>query len=247
MASYLPWSKRKANDAAYESLKQGDSNESEAEIHLESSMLAKPSYSRKKLLVSLAINLLLFLSLAALYSGIWSYQRPKRLLPSPVPQFSQHVRTFKLDPLFLSLPSEESNAAWEGLPGPNGRGFINLEADSGFDFPDKIAGLSVFHQLHCLGALRKFMWEVIYDKVDTKKMLQQWPENVTSRTYDQAIHGLWHIAHCFDYLRQAVQCSGDTSLEFVSENTGRAVVDGLDYPHECKNWDEIWAYASKYA
>lgn len=32
----------------------------------------------------------------------------------------------------------------------NGRGFINLEADSGFDFPDKIAGLSVFHQLHCL-------------------------------------------------------------------------------------------------
>lgn len=86
MASYLPWSKRKANDTAYESLKQGDSNDSDAEILLESSMLAKTSYSRKKLLVSLAINLLLFLSLAALYSGIWSHQRPKRLLPSPVPQ-----------------------------------------------------------------------------------------------------------------------------------------------------------------
>ena len=91
------------------------------------------------------------------------------------------------------------------------------------------------------------MWDVIYERVDTKKMLQDWPENVTSPTYDQAINGLWHIAHCFDYLRQGVQCSGDVSLEFVSENTGRAVVDGLEYPHECKNWDDIWTYAAEYA
>ncbi|KAL0931140.1 uncharacterized protein CTRU02_213875 [Colletotrichum truncatum] len=247
MASYFPWSKTKTEESAYESLRQGDNSESEAEMRLEAVMLAKKTRSRKRLLISLGVNLLLFASLVALYSGIWSHQRPKRLLPSPVPQFSQHVRTFRLDPLFLSLPSEESNAAWEALPGPNGRGFINLEPNNGFDFPDKIAGLSVFHQLHCLGALRKFMWEVIYEKVDAKALLQKWPENVTSPTYDQAIHGLWHIAHCFDYLRQAVQCSGDTSLEFVSENTGRAVVDGLDYPHECKNWDEIWDYASEFA
>lgn len=66
-------------------------------------------------------------------------------------------------------------------------------------------------------------------------------------SYDQATNGLWHIAHCFDYLRQGIQCSGDVSLEFVSEDTGRAVVDGLNFQHECKNWDEIWDYAAKYA
>lgn len=86
MASYLPWSRPKANESAYESLKQGDGNDSEAEACLESSMLAKKSHSRKKLLVSLAVNLLLFLSLVALYSGVWSHHKPKRLLPSPVPQ-----------------------------------------------------------------------------------------------------------------------------------------------------------------
>lgn len=29
-------------------------------------------------------------------------------------------------------------------------GFIRLEEDDRFDFPDDKAGLSVFHQLHCL-------------------------------------------------------------------------------------------------
>lgn len=91
------------------------------------------------------------------------------------------------------------------------------------------------------------MWELMYDKVDRKSLLQTWPANVTSPTYQQAINGVWHYAHCFDYLRQGIQCSADMSLEFVSHNTGLAVVDGLDYPHECKAWDEIWEYAEIYA
>ena len=90
------------------------------------------------------------------------------------------------------------------------------------------------------------MWDAVYGRVNTEKLLHEWPENVTSPTYHEAIAGPWHLAHCFDYLRQGIQCSADMSLEFVSENTGLAVVDGFNHPHECKNWNEIWKYAKRY-
>lgn len=35
----------------------------------------------------------------------------------------------------------------------NGRGFININPNLGLNLPDKKAGLSVFHQLHCLVSL----------------------------------------------------------------------------------------------
>ncbi|KAK0374338.1 hypothetical protein CLIM01_08286 [Colletotrichum limetticola] len=237
---------QKPERVTYESLEQEDGRKSEPSDDIEYVSVKNISYKRK-LLISLILNLVLSILIITFYARLTTFGQRRRLLPSPVPQFSDEIRTFKVDPLFLSLPSEESDAAWESLPGPNGRGFIHLEPSSDFEFPDNVAGLSVFHQLHCLGALRHFMWDVIYGRVYAKEMLQHWPQNVSAPTYHEAINGLWHIAHCFDYLRQAVQCSGDTSLEFVSENTGRAVVDGLDYPHECKNWDEVWAYAARYA
>lgn len=86
----------------------------------------------------------------------------------------------------------------------------------------------------------------MYDRVDKEKLLRSWPKDVTTPTYDEAIHGMWHIAHCMDYLRQGLQCSADLSLEFVREFSGPAVVDGLNYPHVCANWDEVWTYAKKY-
>ncbi|KAK3690282.1 hypothetical protein B0T22DRAFT_378992, partial [Podospora appendiculata] len=111
------------------------------------------------------------------------------------------------------------------------------------------AGLSMFHQLHCLASLRHFMWELMHDRVDRETMLREWPEDVFNPPYHTATQGMWHYAHCFDYLRQAVSCSADLSLEFVSATgfSGRAIVDGLDYPHECKSWDAIWKYAEEYA
>lgn len=89
------------------------------------------------------------------------------------------------------------------------------------------------------------MWDLVYERVEVEKSLSKWPENATRPTYNNAIHGLWHYAHCFDYPRQAVMYNADLSLEFVSENTGLAVVEGLDYPHVCKNWDVIWEYAER--
>lgn len=91
------------------------------------------------------------------------------------------------------------------------------------------------------------MWDLLYDRIDNKEFLKMWPENVTRPTYEQATKGPWHYAHCFDYLRQGIQCSADTSFEFVSKNTGLSVVDGLEYPHECTNWDVLLHYAENHA
>ncbi|KAB8071290.1 hypothetical protein BDV29DRAFT_159646 [Aspergillus leporis] len=129
----------------------------------------------------------------------------------------------------------------------NGHGFILLSIEDAADYPDTKAGLSVFHQLHCLGAVRKFIWDLVEGREDPQQLLQEWPENVTSPSYHAAIHGLWHVSHCLDYLRQALQCAGDTSLELVTEISGAAIVDGFDWPHQCRSWDAIWNYASEYA
>ncbi|KAH8427483.1 uncharacterized protein LDX57_005196 [Aspergillus melleus] len=150
-----------------------------------------------------------------------------------------------MNPLYLSLPTPESNEAWKSLSGPNRHGFIWLTLEEAADYPDTKAGLSVFHQLHCLGAVRKFIWDLVLGHEDPEQLLREWPENVTSPMYHSAIHGLWHISHCLDYLRQGLQCAGDTSLEFVTEISGQAVVDGLGWPHECRSWDSIWDYATE--
>ncbi|KAI1453926.1 hypothetical protein F4805DRAFT_441885 [Annulohypoxylon moriforme] len=251
MTMPFPWWKPKTDpQPSYSSLKREEDGGSEDNVNLDNDFLESTNRERrakKKFILSLIVNGALGLLLVlVLFLGPPRVAPRKRLLASPVPDFPTEVLTFKLDPLYLSLPSEESNRAWESLPGPNGMGFIRLEPDNEYNFPDTKAGLSVFHQLHCLGALRGFMWDLVYGRVDTERMLNSWPENTTTPTYHQAIHGMWHYAHCFDYLRQGIQCSGDTSLEFVSENTGLAVVDGLDYPHECKNWDALWGYARDY-
>ncbi|KAE8369712.1 hypothetical protein BDV27DRAFT_152793 [Aspergillus caelatus] len=244
MSNMFFWTAPKTEKMEYSSLKQSESSDSESGISTLPTESKKPWYARKKFIISVVFNVALFILLALVYSRTWPQPKPKRLLKSPVPDFPHEVTTFRMNPLYLSLPTPESNEAWENLPGPNGHGFIMLTPEEAADYPDTKAGLSVFHQLHCLGAVRKFIWDLVLGREDPEQLLREWPENVTSPTYHSAIHGLWHISHCLDYLRQALQCAGDTSLEFVTEISGEAVVDGLDWPHECRSWDSIWDYAT---
>ena len=88
-----------------------------------------------------------------------------------------------------------------------------------------------------------FMWDLLSDSVDKEAMLKTWPEDISNPTYKQATQGLWHYAHCFDYLRQGIQCKADVALEFVNKKIGIAVITGLNYPHECTNWDSLVEYS----
>jgi len=241
------WSRPKLDLLSYVSLKQDEESSYD-----DSDSNSNPSASENKtrpqwrFIISLILNIGFLLLLVGRYLHPMEQIKSMKLVPSPIPDFPHEVRTFKMDPLYMSLPTNESKIAWEALAGPNPRAAIHLENSEKFHYPDDIGGLSVFHQLHCLGSLRHFMWELVHQRVDTERMLRDWPEDITSPTVDQATNGLWHYSHCFDYLRQGLQCSADTSLEFVSLNnalTGLQIIDGLDYPHECTNWDALWDYA----
>lgn len=53
-------------------------------------------------------------------------------------------------------------------------------------------------------------------------------------------HGV-HVGHCFDYLRQAIQCAGDLTLEpSAQSSTGKVLgtVDGWGATHMCRSWDD---------
>jgi hypothetical protein len=43
-----------------------------------------------------------------------------------------------------------------------------------------------------------------------------------------------HANHCFDYLRQSLQCAADTSLEWPKPGT--QIVNGWGMPHLCRSW-----------
>jgi hypothetical protein len=47
-----------------------------------------------------------------------------------------------------------------------------------------------------------------------------------------------HVYHCFDYIRQALMCAGDLTLEWPrTEKDGRRfAVDGWGISHQCKSW-----------
>lgn len=57
--------------------------------------------------------------------------------------------------------------------------------------------------------------------------------------------GLGHLAHCFDYLRQSILCSGDTTLEGRTyDSSGAEVPIGWGSYHECKDWEQISAWVN---
>jgi hypothetical protein len=153
--------------------------------------------------------------------------------------------TFEQSPLLSQRPNTDSDAAWNALL-PAGRGFVfvpNFEDYSlprGEDTPyGPIYSTTVFHQLHCLGQLRRFSW-MFLDTIITNNTAGA---AAIEKMFVQG-DAEEHLTHCFDYLRQGLMCNADMSLEWPrTEKDGRRfAVDGWDIPHECKNWDEVMEF-----
>ena len=90
-------------------------------------------------------------------------------------------------------------------------------------------GVSAFHAIHCLNAMRQIM-EVYFD--------------VASPQARNAVHGsegdFFHLHHCLIYLRQMLICSADPALEneiFKPNGSSTAFGDGTT--HTCRNFDEL--------
>ncbi|KAI0258495.1 hypothetical protein BC834DRAFT_911305 [Gloeopeniophorella convolvens] len=86
----------------------------------------------------------------------------------------------------------------------------------------ELFGVAMFHQMHCLVRLRA----------------------VFAGAKDES----GHIKHCFNYLRQALLCNADITLEPGKEvvhtlSDGRketSVRGGYDVIHKCHDWRQVW-------
>ncbi|KAK4206801.1 hypothetical protein QBC37DRAFT_300044, partial [Rhypophila decipiens] len=131
---------------------------------------------------------------------------------------------------YLNLSSSHSASAWDVL-GRHGDVFIPSSHLDRYGLPrgleTTVEGYdsyppSVFYQLHCLKSIRKH-----YSALQSNTPLVDPVEN--------------HVDHCFDYLRQAIMCSADMTLEKarVEPDGHRRKVDGWGTTHQCRNWGQV--------
>ena len=53
-------------------------------------------------------------------------------------------------------------------------------------------------------------------------------------SHDEDSTYLWHLAHCFGYLRQTIVCNMDMTLEYPTlKGANEGTVNGYEIPHQC--------------
>jgi hypothetical protein len=82
--------------------------------------------------------------------------------------------------------------------------------------------MSVFHQLHCLSYLAEHFQQG-YGKVELAEEIAH------------------HSAHCFNYLRQGIICTADTTLEGKTD-----AGPGEGSQHECTDYDALLEWANEH-
>ncbi|KAF2474055.1 uncharacterized protein BDR25DRAFT_255650 [Lindgomyces ingoldianus] len=163
------------------------------------------------------------------------------LRKSPVPRLPRKIYTFRNDPryaredmFFNESVTLRTLHNWIELSSDS-RGFIVIGDASPYDLPEPYEValdrqhngpgymMSAFHQLHCLSYLAEHF--------------QQGYGGV--KLIDQVAH---HSAHCFNYLRQGIMCSADTTLEGKTE-----AGPGEGSEHECTDYDALLEWANAHS
>jgi hypothetical protein len=91
--------------------------------------------------------------------------------------------------------------------------------------------VSAYHQLHCLRELH-----VSFVALASAK---------SNGTVNEVL--LSHAEHCFDYLRQAIMCVGDMTLEPPDKvpEPGMSRLKGYDVAHVCTKWEDVRGWVAK--
>lgn len=55
-----------------------------------------------------------------------------------------------------------------------------------------------------------------------------------------------HTTHCLEYLRQSVICNADPNIEYRQEDSEGNLQTLGDGIHQCRNYDQIHAFAEKW-
>ncbi|CAF9908069.1 MAG: hypothetical protein ALECFALPRED_004213 [Alectoria fallacina] len=114
-----------------------------------------------------------------------------------------------------------SEPVWDSMI-PNGLGYIKDPITA-----TETSVLSAFHQLHCLYTVRRAFYSnsTIEDELEA---------------FDLGKERKPHVAHCFDYLRQGILCSADSSMPAVDTVNGFL---GAGFPRQCRDFEELKGWA----
>ncbi|KAF2250332.1 hypothetical protein BU26DRAFT_379493, partial [Trematosphaeria pertusa] len=139
-------------------------------------------------------------------------------------------KMFRQEQLF-GEPSNASNAAWGALF-PKRGGFFNHP-----DIAPERSAYAVFHQLHCLNALRASYWTA-FDAAMSSSSEPLKPEAIPPEISPK------HMRHCIDLLRQALMCTPDLTGEVKNETLGG--VTGFGTVHECRSWGGLMEWMGEW-
>ncbi|KAF2813024.1 uncharacterized protein BDZ99DRAFT_369165, partial [Mytilinidion resinicola] len=80
------------------------------------------------------------------------------------------------------------------------------------------AGIAMFHQLHCLAGFRHAIQQL------------QAGKKIGYSVFTDVSEHRGHWPHCFDYLKQSIECYADDSIEVSRIDAGGFTFDGYDSP-----------------
>ncbi|PVH87710.1 hypothetical protein DL98DRAFT_581719 [Cadophora sp. DSE1049] len=139
--------------------------------------------------------------------------------------------------IYAGEPSDELDTAWHKLmryaniaiPEQEIRRLDRLDESVRFtDGSGYFGQMTVYHHLHCIQRIHKFLHVDHY-----------WP----NATQEELFLLRAHNTHCLDTLRQSVMCQGDTSLiTFKWGLSQRVPLGNFSSPHTCRDWSALEEY-----
>ncbi|KAK2875679.1 hypothetical protein FQN49_001512 [Arthroderma sp. PD_2] len=148
-------------------------------------------------------------------------------------RFDGDVRTTNA---YKGPPSKELDKAWKDLydVGPILVDKAKLKAigKESIEVPSRpgkhLAKLAVFHQLHCLDYVRRYVHNEHY-RIDDSHA---------------TVSAIEHADHCIDMIRQALSCSADpTLITFKQSSPIEPVEADFSATHACSNFDKVREWA----
>lgn len=201
---------------------------------------------------AILLGVILFLLLDKIHN---SGRRPAYELAGDInnvwPELPQQIIEFQPDGRFvgnLTSPTfiNDIKQHWLELV-PKGLGFVEVVDYAGrpdippplIEYKKPVYTTSVTHQLHC-------MFMIMHGFNDLALNHGRFAMDMAGEDGDEGLtregeDPVEHLSHCFDYLRQAIMCHGDTALEGRQTTFGSDVggSDGWNVQHVCKPWDRI--------
>ncbi|KAL5344047.1 hypothetical protein BJX70DRAFT_352466 [Aspergillus crustosus] len=138
--------------------------------------------------------------------------------------------------IYSDPPTYEGDQAWEALYNNIGISWVDAETASKLpnqttqiEGSDKyVVGLDVFHQLHCLNALRKLLYPGRY------------PMQHNASKEDH----IMHIDHCIQSLRESLTCTADISTIFWSwDEAAQKNLPNAHTTHTCRDFGKLQEWA----